>query len=124
MMPICACIISPCSINEAQNHGFISTGVLFLIEGCGQYNLAKNWGDGIASDSGLISSLGLSDTNPFFRTLLNKPYLNQVVAAPHIYPPSISKATDKTTVSLSAQTWTNFEEYLPVKQMPQAMQGL
>ena len=73
--------------------------MLFLIEGAGQSGLALNWGDGIAADPSLIQSYGISDTNPFFTALLKKPYLNQVVAAPHVYPPSISKATTSTTVS-------------------------
>lgn len=63
-----------------------------MIEGAGQSGLAMNWGDGLAADPALISSKGISDTNPFFSTLMNKPYLSQVVAAPHVYPPSISKA--------------------------------
>lgn len=58
-----------------------------------------NWGDGLAADTDIISSKGISDTNPFFRALLQKPYLNQVVAAPHVYPPSISKAYLQITVS-------------------------
>ena len=77
-------------------------GVLFLIEGAGQSGLALNWGDGIAADRAIIQSYGISDTNPFFTALLKKPYLNQVVAAPHVYPPSISKATTSTTVVISA----------------------
>lgn len=80
---------------------FVNAGVLFLIEGCGQANLAKNWGDGICTDESLVSSLGLSDPNPFFTSLLQKPYVSQVVAAPHVYPPSISMATSATTVSRS-----------------------
>lgn len=75
--------------------------MLLLIEGAGQSGLAMNWGDGLAADSGLIQSKGISDTNPFFKTLLTKPYLNQVVAAPHVYPPSISKATIATQVQPS-----------------------
>jgi hypothetical protein len=69
------------------------------VEGNGQPGLAKNWGDGLATDPALVSSLGLSDPNPFFTALLGKPYLDQVVMAPHVYPPSISKATDGTSVS-------------------------
>ena len=38
---------------------------------------------------------GLTDPNPFFQALLRRPYLNNVVIAPHYYPPSISEATDK-----------------------------
>lgn len=53
------------------------TGVLFVIQGCGQQKLAKNWGDGLATDPAAIASMGLSDPNPFFAALLQKPYLSQ-----------------------------------------------
>ena len=56
-------------------------GVLFVIQGCGQQKLAKNWGDGLATDPAVIASMGLSDPNPFFAALLQKPYLLQ--ARPH-----------------------------------------
>ncbi len=49
-------------------------GVLFLIEGAGQSGFAMNWGDGIAADPALISQFGISDTNPFFKALMQKPY--------------------------------------------------
>jgi hypothetical protein len=66
-------------------------GFLFVIEGCGQAGLAKNWGDGLATDPALIASRGLSDPRPFFTALLDKPYVNQVVAGPHIYGPSVAR---------------------------------
>lgn len=34
-----------------------------------------------------------SDPNPFFRALLRKPYLQQVVISPHLYPPSVAGGT-------------------------------
>ena len=52
-------------------------GVLFVIQGCGQQKLAKNWGDGLATDPAVIAAMGLSDPNPFFAALLQKPYLSQ-----------------------------------------------
>ncbi|DBB04409.1 TPA: hypothetical protein ACH3X1_012892 [Trebouxia sp. C0004] len=87
----------------------VNPNVLFFIEGTGQSGLADNWGDGLCTDASTISSYGISDPNPFFTTLMGKQYLDQacicllllscyilllfVVVAPHIYPPSISKAT-------------------------------
>jgi len=70
---------------------------LYVIEGCGQAGLAKNWGDGIATDAHLIASRGLSDPNPFFTTLLTKPYGGRVVAGPHIYGPSVARTTSDMT---------------------------
>jgi hypothetical protein len=72
--------------------------VLFIIEGAGQGPLGKNWGDGTCTDPAIIAARGLSDPNPFFTELLQKPYLSQVVIAPHVYPPSISQATSETQV--------------------------
>ena len=74
----------------------VNPGFLYVLEGCGQPGLAKNWGDGMAVDPELVKARGLSDPNPFFRALLTKPYLNQVVAGPHVYSPSVSSAQDST----------------------------
>eukprot|EP00877_Chromochloris_zofingiensis_P000949 jgi/Chrzof1/10855/Cz05g14190.t1 len=67
--------------------------VLFMVEGAGQTNFGLNWGNGFITDSSLISRYGLSDPNAFFQDLLSKPYVNRVVLTPHVYPPSITKAT-------------------------------
>ncbi len=69
---------------------------LFFLEGSGQGGLA-NWGDGFVTDPAILKSHGASDPNPFFQALLQKPYLNQVVISPHVYPPSVtgSPATDR-----------------------------
>ena len=80
------------------NQGIPAADVLFLVEGGGQGALGKNWGDGTATDPTVISSRGLSDPNPFFTDLLQKPYLSQVIIGPHVYPPSISLAQDETQV--------------------------
>ncbi|BDA48966.1 probable major extracellular endoglucanase at N-terminal half [Coccomyxa sp. Obi] len=74
----------------------VASNVLFLVEGAGQGALGKNWGDGTATDPTIISARGLSDPNPFFTALLQKPYLSQVIIGPHVYPPSISMAQDET----------------------------
>lgn len=78
--------------------GMPAADVLFLVEGAGQGALGKNWGDGTATDPNVISSRGLSDPNPFFSALLQKPYLSQVIIGPHVYPPSISMAKEETQV--------------------------
>ena len=70
---------------------------LYVIEGCGQAGLAKNWGDGLATDPALIASRGLSDPNPFFKAVLGRPYVGRVVAGPHIYGPSVARTTAEMT---------------------------
>ena len=67
-----------------------STGgeAVFGIEGTGQSGLNANWGDGFATTK--INELGLSDPRPFFDALLKKPYVNRVILAPHVYPPSVT----------------------------------
>ena len=47
-------------------------------------------GDGFATAASVIQNTGASDPNPFFRTLLGKSYVNKVIIAPHVYPPSIT----------------------------------
>ena len=67
---------------------------LFFVEGTGQLGLpGLNWGDGFVTDRTLIGQYGLSDPNSFFQTVLTKPYLNNVGVSPHIYPPSVTYAT-------------------------------
>lgn len=70
------------------------TDTLFFVEGTGQTAFpGLNWGDGFITNNTLIQQYGLSDPNPFFQTLLTKPYLNNVGVGPHIYPPSVTYAT-------------------------------
>lgn len=67
---------------------------LFFIEGTGQNGFpGTNWGDGFVTNRQFIQQYRLSDPNPFFQTLLTKPYLNQVGISPHVYPPSVTFAT-------------------------------
>lgn len=74
----------------------ISPTTLFFIQGSGQtLHGAMCWGDGFITDKTLIAQTGMSDPNPFFVSLLQKPYLNNVVISPHYYPPSISHAIDQ-----------------------------
>ncbi|MBP9743317.1 MAG: cellulase family glycosylhydrolase, partial [Burkholderiales bacterium] len=67
---------------------------LFFIEGCGQGGINANWGDGFATNSTVIQQNGLSDPNAFFTSLAAKPYLNQVVLSPHVYPPTVTNASN------------------------------
>ena len=56
----------------------VNPNVLFFIEGTGQQGIANNWGDGVATDRSAIAAAGVSDPNPFFTTLMSRPYLSQV----------------------------------------------
>ena len=76
---------------------------LFFVEGGGQLGLpGLNWGDGFVTDTSLIRQYGLSDPNSFFRTLLTKPYLNNVGISPHVYPPSVTYATQVNSLYVSS----------------------
>ncbi len=75
----------------------INPQALFFIEGTGQGGIGANWGDGFATDPTLVAQNGLSSAKPFFDTLLSKPYLNQVVISPHVYPPSVTGASQNFT---------------------------
>jgi hypothetical protein len=46
--------------------------------GTGQNMFGLNWGNGFITDYNIINSRGLSDPNPFFSTLVRKPYVGQV----------------------------------------------
>jgi aryl-phospho-beta-D-glucosidase BglC (GH1 family) len=68
---------------------------LFFVEGTGQSNARANWGDGFITDEEIIRENGrVSSAKPFFEVVVTKPYIAQVVLAPHIYCPSSSKAAD------------------------------
>lgn len=69
-------------------------GPYFLIEGTGQTAWNMNWGDGFVTDPNIIRENGISDPRPFFDKLVKKPYVHRVIISPHIYGPSISKATE------------------------------
>jgi hypothetical protein len=72
---------------------------LMLVEGCGQLGtVAMNWGDGYATDAAIVKAGGVDDARPFFETIMTKPYANNVVISPHIYPPSISTHTEPDVV--------------------------
>lgn len=70
----------------------VNPTTLFLIEGLGQQGAgAICWGDGLGTDSAFLQKNAGSDPTPFFNELLTRPYLENVVIAPHYYGPSISK---------------------------------
>ncbi|KAK9838511.1 hypothetical protein WJX81_004175 [Elliptochloris bilobata] len=70
-----------------------SPQTLMMVQGTGQTNYGICWGDGFVTDPGTLSRYGLDDARPFFNALLGKPYLNSIIVSPHVYPPSVSKAT-------------------------------
>lgn len=70
----------------------INPEALFFIEGAGQGTIGANWGDGFATDPDLVSQNGLSNPTAFFDELINKPYVDQLVISPHVYPPSVTYA--------------------------------
>ena len=51
--------------------------------------ILANYGDGFATDSALPT--GYSTPILLFNALLAKPYLQQVVLAPHLYGPSVTR---------------------------------
>lgn len=62
-----------------------------LLEGTGQLGtVAMNWGDGFATDAAVVAAGHVDDARPFFEKMMAKPYVNNIVISPHIYPPSIS----------------------------------
>lgn len=71
---------------------------LFLVEGGGQYRwCGVNWGNGFITNQTLLSiyktGYNLSDATTFFQQILSKPWLKQLVLAPHIYCPGVTSAT-------------------------------
>lgn len=90
----------------------INSQVLFFIEGTGQGGIGANWGDGFATDPTLVSQNGLSSPKAFFDALMTKPYLNQVVISPHVYPPSVTGATQNFSGSGLYNRLTNSFGYL------------
>jgi hypothetical protein len=53
-----------------------------------------NWGNGFVTDKALIEEWKITDANPFFQALMERPYLDRVVISPHLYGPSVSHRKD------------------------------
>ena len=56
----------------------INPAILFLVEGTAQPQFVVNQGDGFVTSVPLIEATGASNPSTFFRTLLTKPYAQQV----------------------------------------------
>lgn len=74
-----------------QIYNIWGKSALFMIEGTGQVQYNLNWGDGFVTNPYIIKKYSLSDPNDFFRTIINKPYLKNIILSPHMYGPSVSK---------------------------------
>jgi hypothetical protein len=64
---------------------------LFFVQGGGQGGLGVSWGDGFATDKALVQKLQLADAGPFLQQLLQKPYGERTVLAPHAYGPTVTQ---------------------------------
>ncbi|KAK9795953.1 hypothetical protein WJX73_004029 [Symbiochloris irregularis] len=73
----------------------ICPSCIFLVEGTGQDKICgNNWGNGFATNQTLVKTVDVSDPTPFFRKVLQRPWLAQLVIAPHFYCPGVSQATE------------------------------
>lgn len=78
--------------DEVMSHIYnIDKSVLFMVEGTGQVAYNLNWGDGFVTNKEIITSRGIDDASVFFDTIMDKPYVNNVIISPHKYGPSIAK---------------------------------
>ena len=59
----------------------LSPQALFFLQGAGQTSLTTSPGDGYVSDTATLQRYNLSDPSAFFKTLLVRPYVNQVSLA-------------------------------------------
>lgn len=71
----------------------VNPDLQFFIQGTGQTDIKSAWGSGFALDH-------KSSPADFFDQLLKKPYLNNVVISPHLYPSSITQIQGMTDADL------------------------
>jgi len=64
-------------------------GSLFMVEGTGQVAYGLNWGDGFITDPVAIRKTGIDDAGWFFKRVVAKHYVGNVIVSPHMYGPSI-----------------------------------
>ena len=58
-----------------------------MIEGMAQGSLGANWGDGHATDAGLMTMVSPNaDPNAFYKQLLSAPYAGNAIISAHVYP--------------------------------------
>ena len=69
-------------------------------------------GNGLVTDAGIIASTGISDPNLFFQQMLTKPYVDQLIAIPHVYGPSVSLAQSGFSGARLYQMLSNSMGYL------------
>lgn len=67
--------------------------IFYMVEGTGQVRYNLNWGDGFVTRKDIIRQYGIDDASVFFNAVMTKPYLDRVIISPHMYGPSVSKAT-------------------------------
>ena len=74
------------------------TEALYMFEGMAQGGLGANWGDGHATDAGLLTRVPTNaNPNPFYQQLVNAPYANNAIISTHVYGCSLLSlgATDR-----------------------------
>ncbi|KAF6250478.1 glycoside hydrolase superfamily [Scenedesmus sp. NREL 46B-D3] len=72
-------------------HAITPRGMLYFVEGTGQTSYGLCWGNGFVTDTAIVAKHGIDDASPFFRRLVRRPYVGQVVISPHEYGPTIRK---------------------------------
>lgn len=69
----------------------LDKNMFFMIEGTGQINYNLNWGDGFVTDPNIIKANQIDDASVFFKELMKKSYIGNIIISPHMYGPSVTK---------------------------------